>query len=47
MFLRIEYGRTCKDIGCLNNEECVMAEDPCSYYSRDQCGKYVYSSRHT
>lgn len=35
-----KYGRTCKDIGCLSNEQCTMAEDPCSYYNRDECGMY-------
>lgn len=35
-----EYGRTCKDIGCMRDEVCVMAEDPCSIYQRDNCGRY-------
>ncbi|GJQ72119.1 hypothetical protein Trydic_g3215 [Trypoxylus dichotomus] len=36
-----KYGRTCKDIGCPSNEECIMAETPCSYYSREnECGMY-------
>lgn len=35
-----EYGRTCKDIGCRRDEVCVMAEDPCSIYQRDNCGRY-------
>ncbi|CAD1479263.1 unnamed protein product, partial [Heterotrigona itama] len=34
------YGRTCKDIGCRRDEVCVMAEDPCSIYQRDNCGRY-------
>ncbi|XP_076764804.1 uncharacterized protein LOC143431746 [Xylocopa sonorina] len=35
-----KYGRTCKDIGCRSDEVCVMAEDPCSIYQRDNCGRY-------
>ncbi|XP_003698427.2 uncharacterized protein LOC100869201 [Apis florea] len=35
-----KYGRTCKDIGCMRDEVCVMAEDPCSIYQRDNCGRY-------
>ncbi|XP_076235115.1 uncharacterized protein LOC143179687 [Calliopsis andreniformis] len=35
-----KYGRTCKDIGCRRDEVCVMAEDPCSIYQRDNCGRY-------
>ncbi|KAI4456787.1 hypothetical protein MML48_8g00010716 [Holotrichia oblita] len=36
-----KYGRSCNDIGCPSNEECVMAETPCSYYSREnECGMY-------
>lgn len=38
--LLAEYGRTCKDIGCLRDQICVMAEDPCSLYQRDKCGSY-------
>ncbi|XP_043492268.1 uncharacterized protein DDB_G0283357-like [Polistes fuscatus] len=34
-----KYGRTCKDIGCRNDEVCVIAEDPCTSYS-DKCGSY-------
>lgn len=34
----VEYGRTCSDIGCLNNEVCVMQEEPCTY-SRTECGR--------
>lgn len=34
-----EYGRSCKDIGCPGNQECVMQSDPCSYYQRQgECG---------
>ncbi|KAK9703051.1 hypothetical protein QE152_g29573 [Popillia japonica] len=36
-----KYGRSCNDIGCPSNQECVMAETPCSYYSREnECGMY-------
>lgn len=37
-----KYGRSCSDIGCRSNEECVMAEDPCPLYrsSSTECGKY-------
>ncbi|VVC95555.1 unnamed protein product [Leptidea sinapis] len=35
-----KYGRTCKDIGCLRNEVCVLAEDPCSYGHSSNCGTY-------
>ncbi|XP_012271815.1 prisilkin-39 [Orussus abietinus] len=35
-----KYGRSCKDIGCLSNEVCIMAEDPCTLYSQNQCGRY-------
>ncbi|KAF7992081.1 hypothetical protein HCN44_001406 [Aphidius gifuensis] len=36
-----EYGRSCNDIGCRSNEECVMAEDPCTYHRPStECGKY-------
>lgn len=35
-----EYGRTCKDIGCLNSQVCVLAEDPCSFGHTSDCGTY-------
>lgn len=35
-----EYGRSCNDIGCRSNEECVMAEDPCPLYRPTECGRY-------
>ncbi|CAH0564271.1 unnamed protein product [Brassicogethes aeneus] len=36
-----KYGRSCKDIGCRSNEVCVMENDPCSYYQRqNECGAY-------
>uniref|UniRef100_A0A0C9RG44 GRINA_2 protein n=1 Tax=Fopius arisanus TaxID=64838 RepID=A0A0C9RG44_9HYME len=40
-----KYGRSCKDIGCRSNEICVMAEDPCTYESRDRCGRYPTCTR--
>lgn len=40
-----KYGRTCKDIGCRRDEVCVMAEDPCSIYQRDNCGRYPTCSK--
>ncbi|XP_024938588.1 collagen alpha-1(IV) chain isoform X3 [Cephus cinctus] len=39
-----KYGRTCSDIGCLSNEVCVMAEDPCNGYSQE-CGRYPTCKR--
>jgi len=42
-----KYGRTCKDIGCLPSEACVMAEDPCSYGRQDQCGFYPTCQKKT
>lgn len=36
-----KYGRSCKDIGCPSNQQCVMETDPCSYYQRQgECGAY-------
>ncbi|XP_038211805.1 glycine-rich RNA-binding protein 5, mitochondrial isoform X2 [Zerene cesonia] len=35
-----KYGRTCRDIGCLNSEVCVLAEDPCSFGHTSNCGTY-------
>lgn len=40
-----KYGRSCKDIGCRSNEICVMETDPCTIYSRDQCGSYPTCKR--
>lgn len=40
-----KYGRTCADIGCPPSETCVMAEDPCSYGRRDECGMYPTCQR--
>lgn len=38
--LCLEYGRTCKDIGCLDNEVCVMESKPCGYYdAQNECGQ--------
>ncbi|XP_012545586.3 keratin, type I cytoskeletal 10 isoform X1 [Bombyx mori] len=35
-----KYGRTCRDIGCLNSEVCVLAEDPCTFGHTSNCGTY-------
>lgn len=37
-----EYGRTCKDIGCLPREVCVMAYESCSFNQQENvsCGRY-------
>ncbi|XP_048483028.1 translation initiation factor IF-2 isoform X2 [Plutella xylostella] len=35
-----KYGRSCRDIGCLNSEVCVLAEDTCSYGQTSNCGTY-------
>ncbi|KAL1497892.1 hypothetical protein ABEB36_008778 [Hypothenemus hampei] len=41
-----KYGRSCKDIGCPGNQECVMQTDPCSYYQRQgECGSYPTCQR--
>lgn len=42
-----EFGRTCKDIGCLSQETCVMAHESCSYSQRDgkDCGSYPTCKR--
>lgn len=39
---RVEYGRSCKDIGCRPSETCVMAQDSCSWNQQDgkECGVY-------
>ncbi|XP_050346361.1 uncharacterized protein LOC126770820 isoform X2 [Nymphalis io] len=42
-----KYGRTCKDIGCLNSEVCVLAEDPCSYGRASDCGTYPTCKKKT
>ncbi|XP_066259841.1 uncharacterized protein [Euwallacea similis] len=43
-----KYGRSCKDIGCRGNEECVMQSDPCSYYQRQgECGAYPTCQKKT
>lgn len=43
----IEYGRSCKDIGCLPSEVCQMTQDSCSYGQRDgkDCGSYPTCKR--
>lgn len=41
-FFSAEYGRTCKDIGCLPRETCVMAYESCSFSQQENvsCGRY-------
>lgn len=38
----LEYGRTCRDIGCLPSETCVIASDSCSWNQQEgkECGSY-------
>lgn len=42
-----EYGRTCKDIGCLPSETCAMAYETCSYSQREgkDCGGFPTCKR--
>lgn len=44
---RLEYGRTCKDIGCLSSEKCEIVEDSCSWNQQkgQQCGTYPTCKR--
>lgn len=44
-----EYGRTCKDIGCLPSQVCTMTADSCSYSQRDgkDCGSYPTCMKNT
>ncbi|CRL04228.1 CLUMA_CG017332, isoform B [Clunio marinus] len=37
-----KYGRSCKDIGCLPRETCVMAYESCSFSQQENvsCGRY-------
>lgn len=46
---RIEYGRNCKDIGCLPRETCVMAYDSCSFNQQEgtNCGRYPTCQKRT
>lgn len=41
-FSSAEYGRTCRDIGCLPREVCVMAYDTCSFSQQEgtNCGRF-------
>ena len=41
-FCHAEYGRTCKDIGCLPSETCIIASDSCSWSQQEgkECGTY-------
>lgn len=49
MFFRflLEYGRSCKDIGCLPSETCQMSFDTCSYSQTEgkECGGYPTCKR--
>lgn len=42
LFIYLEYGRTCRDIGCLPREVCVMSYDTCSFNQQEgtNCGRY-------
>lgn len=42
LFFCAEYGRTCKDIGCLPSETCVITQDSCSWGQQDgkECGNF-------
>ncbi|KAI8435865.1 hypothetical protein MSG28_004076 [Choristoneura fumiferana] len=42
-----KYGRTCKDIGCLNSEVCVLADDPCPIGHTRDCGTYPTCKKKT
>lgn len=44
-----EYGRTCKDIGCLPREVCVMAYESCSFSQQENvsCGRYPTCKKNT
>jgi hypothetical protein len=49
LYIFIEYGRTCKDIGCLPRETCVMAYDTCSFNQQEgtNCGRYPTCQKRT
>lgn len=42
IFLFVEYGRSCKDIGCLPSEECQVSYASCSIIQQEgkDCGTY-------
>jgi len=44
-----KYGRTCKDIGCLPREVCVMAYESCSFNQQENvsCGRYPTCKKNT
>ncbi|XP_070506677.1 nuclear pore complex protein DDB_G0274915 [Chironomus tepperi] len=44
-----KYGRTCKDIGCLPRETCVMSYDTCSFNQQEgtNCGRYPTCQKRT
>lgn len=43
----IEYGRSCKDIGCPSSQSCVIAQDSCSWSQQEgkDCGSYPTCKR--
>lgn len=45
----VEYGRSCKDIGCRPSETCVISHDSCSWNQQDgkECGSYPTCKRST
>lgn len=45
----IEYGRSCKDIGCRPSETCVISHDSCSWPQQENkdCGSYPTCKRST
>ena len=49
LYIFIEYGRTCKDIGCLPRETCVMSYDTCSFNQQEgtNCGRYPTCQKRT
>lgn len=49
LYIFIEYGRSCKDIGCLPRETCVMSYDTCSFNQQEgtNCGRYPTCQKRT
>ena len=48
-FVFLEYGRSCKDIGCLPREVCIMAYESCSFGQQENsnCGRYPTCKKNT
>ncbi|CAO1388983.1 unnamed protein product [Diamesa tonsa] len=44
-----KYGRSCKDIGCLPREVCIMAYESCSFGQQENsnCGRYPTCKKNT